>query len=203
MLRRFRSVLRPSEFSSTRQLGEIRIALQVLRFRVRSQLFQSRCLCLLLAKFSRVYLFFPPRGHKHPPTFRDCLNPHLCLEHRRFAIPSYAKRLDVALYVVSSLFLFPTPSSAHCTLKVFQHDSLWQLPTAHSDKHLRPQKSSCAQRRLNALTPDYLKNTVVRGHPMVCSLALCPDDTKQDQVVYGAEFGVVFLAKGPRTASIQ
>ena len=27
---------------------------------------------------------------------------------------------------------------------------------------------------------------------MVWSLALCPDDTKQDSVVYGAEFGVVF-----------
>ena len=38
---------------------------------------------------------------------------------------------------------------------------------------------------------------------MVCSLALCPDDTKQDSVVYGAEFDVVFLVKGPRTASIQ
>ena len=39
---------------------------------------------------------------------------------------------------------------------------------------------------------------------MVWSLALCLDDTKQDSVVYGAEFGVVFLAKGPRTtASIQ
>ena len=38
---------------------------------------------------------------------------------------------------------------------------------------------------------------------MVWYLALCPDDTKQDSVVYGAEFGVVFLAKGPRTASIQ
>ena len=38
---------------------------------------------------------------------------------------------------------------------------------------------------------------------MVWSLALCPDDTKQDSVVYGAEFGVVFLAKGPRTASLQ
>ena len=36
---------------------------------------------------------------------------------------------------------------------------------------------------------------------MVWSLALCPNDTKQDSVVYGAEFGVVFLAKGPRTAS--
>ena len=38
---------------------------------------------------------------------------------------------------------------------------------------------------------------------MVWSLALCPDNAKQDPVVYGAEFGVVFLAKGPRTASIQ
>ena len=35
------------------------------------------------------------------------------------------------------------------------------------------------------------------------SLALCPDDAKQDPVLYGAEFGVAFLSKGPRTASIQ
>ena len=34
---------------------------------------------------------------------------------------------------------------------------------------------------------------------MVWSLALCPDDAKQDLVVYGAEFGVVTL----RTASIK
>ena len=38
---------------------------------------------------------------------------------------------------------------------------------------------------------------------MVWSLALCPDDAKQDPVVYGAEFGAVFLAKGPSTTSIQ
>ena len=38
---------------------------------------------------------------------------------------------------------------------------------------------------------------------MVRFLALCPDDAKQDPVVYGAEFGVVNLAKGPRTASVQ
>ena len=53
------------------------------------------------------------------------------------------------------------------------------------------------------LTHGYTKGTVIRSHPMVWSLALCPDDTKQDSVVYGAEFGVVFLAKSPRTASIQ
>ena len=37
---------------------------------------------------------------------------------------------------------------------------------------------------------------------MVWSLA-APNDAKQDSVVYGAEFGVVFLGEGPRTASIQ
>ena len=38
---------------------------------------------------------------------------------------------------------------------------------------------------------------------MVWSLALRPDDAKQNPMVYGAEFGVVFLVEGPRTASIQ
>ena len=38
---------------------------------------------------------------------------------------------------------------------------------------------------------------------MVWSLALRPDDAKQDPVVYGTKFGVVFLAEGPRTAYIQ
>ena len=38
---------------------------------------------------------------------------------------------------------------------------------------------------------------------MALSLKLCPDDVKQDPVVYDAEFGVVFLLKGLRTASIQ
>ena len=49
----------------------------------------------------------------------------------------------------------------------------------------------------------YLESTVVRGHPLVWSLALCPDNAKQDPVVYGAEFGVVFLSESPRTASLQ
>ena len=38
---------------------------------------------------------------------------------------------------------------------------------------------------------------------MVWSLAPCPDDAKQDSMVYGAEFGVVSLVKSLRTASIQ
>ena len=38
---------------------------------------------------------------------------------------------------------------------------------------------------------------------MVWSLALCPDDAKQGPVVYDAEFGVMFLAEGPRAASMR
>ena len=38
---------------------------------------------------------------------------------------------------------------------------------------------------------------------MVWSLALCSDYAKQDPVMYGTKFGVVFLAEDPRTASIQ
>ena len=38
---------------------------------------------------------------------------------------------------------------------------------------------------------------------MVLSLVLRAADAKQDPVVYGAKFGIMFLAKGPRTASIQ
>ena len=38
---------------------------------------------------------------------------------------------------------------------------------------------------------------------MVRCLALCANDTKQDPMGYGAEFGVVFVTKGPRSASIK
>ena len=38
---------------------------------------------------------------------------------------------------------------------------------------------------------------------MVWSFALCPHDAKQGPMVYGAEFGVVFLVEGSHTASIQ
>ena len=38
---------------------------------------------------------------------------------------------------------------------------------------------------------------------MVWSFVLCPDDAKQDPVVCGAKFGVVSLAEGPRSASLQ
>ena len=205
--RRYAGGLGPSRIRTriptTRQLGQWASLRKTLRFRVRLQLSQSRCLSLLLAMSGRVFLFLPPRGHEPPPTLRDRLNPNLSLYRHRFPIPRYAKRPDVALYTVGSFFLLPTPSSTHCTLKVSEHDSLWQPPAAHSEERSRPQKSSRAQRCLNALAPGYLKGTFVRGHPVVWSLALRSDDAKQDPVVYGTKFGVVFLAEGPRTASIQ
>ena len=89
------------------------------------------------------------------------------------------------------------PSRFPNTMRSGNHPPLIRMsaPTPHT--------SSRAQRRMNAFTLVYLDVTVVRGHPMVWSLALCPDGAKQDPVAYGAEFGVVFLAKGPRTASIE
>ena len=64
---------------TTRQLGQWVSLRKILRFRVRLQLSQSRCLSLLLAMSGRVFLFFPPRDHEPPPTLRDRLNPNLSL----------------------------------------------------------------------------------------------------------------------------
>ena len=113
---------------------------KILRVRVRNQLSQYRCLFLLPAMSSRVYLLFPSRGREPPPTLRDRLNPHLSLQRRLLPIPRYVKHPDVALYPIGPLFLLPTPSSPHCTLKVSEHDSIWQSSAAHSDE--RPHHKS-------------------------------------------------------------
>ena len=81
---------------------------KILRFRIRLQLSQSRCLSLLLVISNRVYLFFPPRGYEPSPTLRNRLNPHLSLQCHRFPTPRYAKHPDVALYAIGSLFCFPS-----------------------------------------------------------------------------------------------
>ena len=73
---------------------------------------------------SRFFLFFPPRDHEPPPTLRDRLNPHLSLSRRRFPVPRYAKRPDVALDAIGPISLLPTPSSPYCSLKVSENDSL-------------------------------------------------------------------------------
>ena len=123
--RRYAGGLGPSRIRTriptTRQLGQWVSLRKTLRFRVRLQLSQSRCLSLLLAMSGRVFLFLPPRGHEPPPTLRDRFNPNLSLYRHRFPIPRHAKRPDVALYTVGLFFLLPTPSSTHCALKVSEH----------------------------------------------------------------------------------
>ena len=144
--------------------------------------FPVRCLSLLLAMSSRVYLFSPPRGHEPPsahpplpsqpttqPLTPSLSNPSLC---QTPGCRSVRNR--------SSLFPSYTPSSPNCTIKVSEHDSIRQPPAAYSDERPHPQKYSRAQPCLNALTPGYFKGTVVRGHPVVWSLAPCLDDAKQD-----------------------
>ena len=109
--RRYAGGLGPSRIRTriptTRQLGQWMSLRKTLRFRVRLQLSQSRCLSLLLAMSGRVFLFLPPRGHEPPPTLRDRLNPNLSLNRHRFPIPRNAKRPDVALYTVGPFFLLP------------------------------------------------------------------------------------------------
>ena len=81
--RRYAGGLGPSHVRTripmTRRLGQWVSLRKTLRFRVRLQLSQSRCLSLLLAMSGRVFLSFPPRGHEPPPTLRDRLNPDLSL----------------------------------------------------------------------------------------------------------------------------
>ena len=73
--RRYAGGLGPSRIRTriptTCQLGQWVSLRKTLRFRVRVQLSQSRCLSLLLAMSGRVFLFLPPRGHEPPPTLRD------------------------------------------------------------------------------------------------------------------------------------
>ena len=57
-----------TRITTTRRLGQWVSLRNILRFRVRLQLSQSRCLSLLLAMSGRVFLFFPPRGHEPPPS---------------------------------------------------------------------------------------------------------------------------------------
>ena len=115
---------------------------------------------------SRVYLFFPPRGHKSPPTLCDRLNPPLCLQRLRFPVPRYAKRLDVALYAIGPLVFLPAPSFPLCTLTFPGDDLLWQPPATRSDERPRPQTSSRTQSCPNASTSSYLEGTLVRGQTL-------------------------------------
>ena len=157
MLRRFRSVSRPCRIDSFDSFESS--TTQVLRSvyynnvpsLVVASIFSWRSLAVSTSSFLHATI------NLRPPSVTVSTHTFIYLQRRRFPIPRYAKRPDVALYAVGLLFLLPTPYSQYCTLKVSLHNSLWQPPAAHSDKRLRPQKSSRAQRRLNALTPVQLR----------------------------------------------
>ena len=130
----------------------------------------SRCFPLLLVMSSHGYLFFPPRGHEPLPTLRDRLNLHLSLWCRRFPVPRYAKRPDVALYAIGPLFLLPTPSSPHCTLKVSKHDSYLDSGD--------PEEFPCPSRRVSTKrdrqqTPSHASSGCFVGEYLICGGLLC------------------------------
>ena len=74
-------------------------------------------------------------------------------------------------------FSFPTRPLRAASSK-FPIHSLWQPAPAHSDERSCTQKKSRTQRCFDARTSNHLEGTVVRGHPMVWSLALCPEKCK-------------------------
>ena len=161
------------------------------------------CLSLFMVVSSHVSLCIPARAHKPPP--------HPLWPSQPTPVPPTPSLSGPPLYQPSgcrSVRTRSTLSPSHLVLstlqlKVSEHDSLWQLPTAHLDERPRPHKSLRAHGCVSGLTSSHLESMVLRSHPVVWSLALCPDDAKQDPVVYGTEFGVVFLAKGTRASFIQ
>ena len=87
------------------------------------------------------------------------------------------------------------PPSFLNTIPFGSHPLLIRISVSAHKKSLLARKVVSVLSRMYS----YLEATIVRSHPMIWSLALCPDDAEQGQVVYGAEFGeVMFLAKGVR-----
>ena len=101
------------------------------------------------------------------------------------------------------------PNSSHLTRGFVQYvpgrDHFRAVFSQNGDKFVTPPPppQSLKGSPLNGLTLGYLEGLVVRDCLIVWSLALCLDNAKQDPVVYGEGFGVVFLTKCPRTTFIQ
>ena len=90
--RRYAGGLGPSRIRTriptTRQLGQWASLRKTLRFRVRLQLSQSRCLSLLLAMSGRVFLFLPPRGQTSPGEERGNETGKVAIAHGSVDWPS-------------------------------------------------------------------------------------------------------------------
>ena len=139
----------------------IRVASQVLP--LRSQLSQSCCLSLVLTKSSRVYLFFPPRGHKPPSTFYDSTH---TFASNAVASQSPAMPNTWMSLCTQSVYSFSFPPRPFRTalsmfLNVIRFGNRPPLIRISDPAH----KSLLV--RSVVRTPGYLKGTVVRGPPMV------------------------------------
>ena len=87
-LRRSSSVSRPYRIPSYRGLRGLLVSLR--RFSCTKTTFPvSLPVSFPRDVNSRAYLLFLPRGHKPQPTLHGLLNPHLCLQRRRFPVPRY------------------------------------------------------------------------------------------------------------------
>ena len=152
-----------------------------------------------------VFLLFPPRDRRPPPTLCGRLNAHPFLHRRRFSVPRSANGPDVALCAIDPLFLFRTVfcpllialSRFPNTIRFGNRPPLVQMSVpAHESLLVRKVVSmlSCPVISWARL------QEIVRWSDL---FMLCSDDAKQHPVGHGAEFGVVLWARDPRTASIQ
>ena len=134
---------------------------------------------------SRVYLFFPLRGHEPPPTLRDGLNPHP-VAFQSPALPN--ARMSHCTQSVHS-FSFP-PRPLRTAPSRFPNTTRFgsRPPLIRISAPPRPQRSSRAQRCLNALAPVISR---ARLHEVIRkpSLLRCAPmmRSNQDPVLYGAE----------------
>ena len=127
VLRRSRPVSRPYSIPSTRQLGELvflrRVYACVYDHNVPildDFLFSWRSLAASASSFLHEAINLRP--------FSVTVSAYaFCLQRRRFPIPRYANRPDVALNSFGHFFLLPAPSSLYSTLKVSEHDLLCEI----------------------------------------------------------------------------
>ena len=155
---------------------------------------------------SRIYLLFPPRAINLAPPFVTVSTLTHNSASNAVAVSSPAMpnaRTSLCTQSVHSFSLPPgplltAPSRFPNTIRFGNRLLLIRMSAPPAPPSLQKKKSSRTQHCLNPLAPGYLDGTVVRGHPMIWSLALCPDG-----VQYGVWSSQVFLAKSPTTTSVQ
>ena len=114
--------------------------------------------------------------------------------------PRYAKRPDGALYAIDPLFLLPILFSPYCTLKV-------PIPNTIRFGNRPPlilvsllSRQILLVRKVVVVISRARLYEVVRWSGLLrCATMMA----KHDPMMYDAEFGVVFLEKGPHAAFIQ